>query len=110
MDKSDLLDRSGVETEEVPIRKGTVTVRGLSRYELHLGGKGTEDSGLIEARNIAYALVDPKMTLAEVREWQKVPGTAGDFNKVAEAVRRLSGLAEGAAKSDVPGDGVQPGS
>lgn len=107
MDKADLLNGGDVETGEVSTRRGTVTVRGLSRFELHLSGKGTEDTGLIEARTIAYAMVDPKMTVAEVREWQKVPGTAGDFQKVAERVRELSGLTEGAGKSAVSGDGEQ---
>lgn len=96
-------------TEQVPTSEGPVTVRGLSRYELHLSGKGTEDSGLIEARMIQYALIDPAgMTVADVRAWQRRPETAGEMQRVAEMVRDLSGLAEGAGKSALSGDGGGP--
>lgn len=92
-------------TEDVDLGDGrTVKVRGLTRYELLLNAKGTEDGTLIERRNLACCLVEPKLTQQQVEKWQKSspPNVIG---KVTDAIRRLSGLAEGARKSDVPADG-----
>lgn len=92
-------------TEDVDLGNGRkVKVRGLTRYELLLNAKGTDDANLIERRNVTCCLVEPKLSLAQVEQWQKSspPRVIG---KVTDAIRRLSGLAEGAAKSDVPGDG-----
>lgn len=103
MDKSKLLkDRITVNTTEVEIPGvGTVVVRGLSRYELLLAAKNTDDPLVIERRNISFALVDPKLTEAEVEQWQR-QSAAGEIGPVTEAIRDLSGLGEGAGKSDVP--------
>lgn len=108
MDKRALLaNRLPREEVEIP-GVGTVTIRGLSRYELHLSGKGTEDGALIEARMLAMAMVDPELSVDDVLEWQK-QAPAGELGPVTEKLRELSGLAEGAPKSGVPGDGEQPG-
>lgn len=101
MDKAALLtERLPREDVEIP-GAGTVTVRGLSRYELHMAGKGTEDAGLVERRMVAAAMVDPELTVADVEAWQKA-APAGEFKAVTEKIRDLSGLAEGADKSSVP--------
>lgn len=92
-------------TEDVEIGNGRkVKVRGLTRYELLLSAKGTDDASVVERRNLAACLVEPKLTLPQVEKWQKSspPNVIG---KVTDAIRRLSGLAEGAQKSDVSGDG-----
>jgi hypothetical protein len=92
-------------TEDVEIGGGRkVKVRGLTRYELLLSAKGTDDGALVERRNLVTCVVEPKLTLAAAEKWQKSspPNVIG---KVTDAIRRLSGLAEGAQKSDVSGDG-----
>lgn len=95
----------GNETEDVVLPGGAkVKVRGLTRYELILNAKGTEDAALIERRNLATCMVEPKLTLAQVERWQKT-SRPGDIGHVTDAIRSLSGLAEGAQKSDVPSDG-----
>lgn len=107
MDKSTLL-AARLPTDEVSIPGvGTITIRGLSRYELLLAGKGTEDAALIERRMLSYAMVDPVLTVDEVAAWQKA-SPAGELGPVTTKMRELSGLAEGAGKSAVSGDGVEP--
>jgi len=107
VDKSALL-AARLPSEEVEIPGvGTVTLRGLSRYELHLAGKGTEDPALVERRMISYAMVDPQLSVDDVEQWQKV-SPAGELGPVTEKLRELSGLAEGAAKSGVAGPGEEP--
>lgn len=77
-----------------------VRVRGLSRHELHFTGKGTEDAELIEARNVKMCLVLPELTLPQVQEWQRKSRAGGDFRALSEKIRDLSGLGEGADKSN----------
>lgn len=101
----DLFDPVGSSTEDVALSNGRlVKVRGLSRYELLLNVKGTDDALLVERRNVACCVVEPKMTEAQVEKWQKSSGPR-DIGAVTDAIRRLSGLGEGAQKSDVPSDG-----
>jgi hypothetical protein len=92
--------------EDLTLPSGkTVRVRGLSRYELMLTGKGTDDNALIERRNVAVCLVQPSMTEKQVEAWQKNSTAGGDFRALSEKIRDLSGLGEGAGKSDVDADG-----
>ena len=94
------------ETEDVELSTGRVVkVRGLTRYELLLNAKGVEDALTIERRNVATCLVAPAITEEQVQTWKKT-SRPGDIGKVTDAIRRLSGLGQGAGKSDVPGDGV----
>lgn len=108
MDKSVLLaDRLPRGEVEVP-GVGTVALRALSRYELVLAGKGTEDSALIEARLLSYTLLDPQLSVDEVRQWQR-SAPSGEVGLVVDKMRELSGLGEGADKSSVSGPGDEPG-
>lgn len=77
-----------------------VRVRGLTRIELILNGKGTEDADEIERRNVATCMLRPTMTREQVRKWQK-SSLPGDLAAVTNKIRDLSGLGEGAPKSDV---------
>lgn len=87
------------ETAEVETAGGVVVVRGLSRYEIHLGGKGTDDAAVIEARNLSYAVLDPPMTFGQAMMWIKGSKAGGDVARVSRAIRDLSGLGPGADKS-----------
>lgn len=90
------------EGEDFTLPSGKVVrVRGLSRYELIFNGKGTDDSGLIERRNVVSAVQEPKLTLPQVEAWQRSSRAGGDFKALSEAIRDLSGLGEGAQKSEV---------
>lgn len=78
----------------------TIRLRGLSRHALFFNGKGTEDSAVIETRNLVSCLVEPTMTLAQAEAFMRSAG-AGVLGEVSTKIRELSGLAEGAAKSGV---------
>lgn len=90
------------DTEDVQLSKGTVKVRGLSRQEWFFVGKTSEGDGdVAEATMLSIAMVEPAMRVKQVEAWRKRPGAATDVARVTEAVRRLTGVAEGAGKSDV---------
>ncbi len=90
------------DAEDLTLPSGKVVrVRGLSRHELMFNGKGTEDPELIERRNLVSCLVAPKLTLPQAEQWQRRGQAGGDFKALSEAIRRLSGLDEGADKSDL---------
>lgn len=92
-----------VEMRDVCLSSGkVVTVRGLTRRELLTSGHGTEDTSVMECRNVAAAMIRPSMSEAQVREWQKVSGPK-DLGLVTAAIRDLSGLGQGAEKSGVSG-------
>lgn len=100
-----LADQFSDNTRDVTLANGkTVTVRGMTRMELLLSRKGTEDAGEIERRMLAYCMVTPKMTIQQAGAWQKAT-TPMVMVPVTEAIRELSGLGEGADKSDVPAAG-----
>lgn len=80
---------------------GRVRVRGLSRDEHLWIGKGTNDAAEIERRLLSRALIAPSMTEAQVGAWQKRRGSTQDVGTVSDAVRAVSGMGEGAAKSGV---------
>jgi hypothetical protein len=103
-------DLTGGEAETTPVVLSsgkTVRVRGLSRYEYMLAGKqsqvdGETDVNLFEGLIVHYGLVEPKLSRGQVEAWQKAPGRSADFALVDEEIMRLSGLREGADKSDLP--------
>lgn len=82
-----------------------VLIRGLSRFELLANGKGTDDAGVMEIRNVASCLVAPKLTVDQAREWSRRSLAGGDFRALSEKIRELSGLGQGADKRDVPESG-----
>lgn len=91
------------DAEDVTLPTGKVVrMRGLTRHELLFNGKGADDNPLLlERRNVMSCLVQPKLTIAQVEQWQKRDRANGDFRALSEAIRRLSGLDEGADKSSV---------
>jgi hypothetical protein len=98
----DLTARVEHPTRDVTLPNGKVVkVRGLTRAELIAGGQATEDPAEVERRNVAVCLLAPRMTVAEVRRWQKLPGSVAALAAISNAIRDLSGLGEGAQKSDV---------
>lgn len=79
-----------------------VRVRGMTRFELILSGKGTEDAALIERRVVSYGLLQPEMTLDQIERWQRSTsaGRASSYAALTGKIRDLSGLGEGADKSN----------
>lgn len=117
MDKEKLLaprhdTPHGMPEDDVEIPDvGTVRIRGLNRGEVFQTQqiKGVE---AIERRILAVGMIDPELTETEVRQWQR-NSPAGEIEPVANAIRNLSGLAEGADKEayksvrDESGSGVR---
>lgn len=94
---------------------GTIRVRGLARSELMVLRKATDTEHfdgpralVIERKMLSAAMVDPTLTEAEVGRWQQA-SAAGELEPVMAKVTELSGMAEDAPKSGVPGDGDGPG-
>lgn len=86
-----------------------VRLRGLSRQELIRHGRNPDGSeaapDVIEARNIAACLIAPKLTFPAVQKWQARASAGGDFRRLSEVIRDLSGLRKGAQKSHVAAAG-----
>lgn len=110
MDKAALLTerlpRADVEIEGV----GTVTVRGLSRYELLLAGKGAEetDTATVEQKMLAMAMVDPELSVSEVAAWQRA-APAGEIQPIVMAINELSGVTKSAQKEAYKSVREEPG-
>jgi len=98
----DLIDQDPDDNaQDVTLPSGKVVrVRGLTRHELMFNGKGTDDSEVIEARNVKSCLLRPELTIHQVEQWQRRSLAGGDFKVLSEAIRDLSGMGEGADKSD----------
>lgn len=103
MDKELLFKPRLDERDVVLPAVGTVRVRGLSREEVL---SIREDRGVdFERRMLATGMVDPALTYDEAGRWMAA-ATAGEIRPVTEAILQLSGLAQGADKSGLPGDGA----
>lgn len=76
---------------------GTVRVRGLNRAEV-MQVQGVKGAAAIERLVLAFGMVDPQLTEAEVGQWQKA-APAGELEPVTEKIRELSGIGEGADKA-----------
>ncbi len=89
-------------TEDVELEDGSlVRVRGLTRYEIQLHGKGDPDSTTVEARNLAACIVEPKLSVEQVKAWSARCAAGGDVATVSRRIHDLSGLGERADKSNV---------
>lgn len=84
-------------TETVPLSGGDeVEVRGLSRGEAAECGE-IESADEVECLALHYGLVNPALTVDEVREWRR-NDESGEVQKVVDVVQRLSGTAPGQGK------------
>jgi hypothetical protein len=98
------MDKSALTTPRVPTGEveipgvGTITIRGLTRFELLLAGKTSgEDSVVMERKMLAFAMVDPEMSEKDAEEWQKA-SPAGELAPVVAKVNELSGIGHEAQK------------
>lgn len=92
--------------DDVILARGKVRVRGMSRLEVmamdDLKAKGIlADAAAGERFMLARVMVAPKMTEAQIEQWQGEPA-GGDMEAVTAKVAELSGLGKGAEKSGVP--------
>ena len=79
----------------------TVSVRALTRDEV-LESQRRGDPAERDNFIVATGMTDPKLTEEEVAAWA-AEADAGDLVAVTDRIAELSGLAQGAGKSGVPG-------
>lgn len=78
----------------------TVRVRSLTRAEHLALGKGDPGPGEIEARMVAKGLVEPRLSVGAVMQWQE-SARSSVLKEISDEIRDLSGFGQGADKSDV---------
>lgn len=104
--KEDLLrDRFGIQDYELE-GLGVVRIRSVSR-EMVLGMRGLDPPLTAlqqEQRVVSAAMVEPKMSEADVAAWQKA-SSAGEMEPLAAAIMKLSGLGKDAQKDAVKSPG-----
>lgn len=100
MDKNTLIkSRAAFQTAEVEVAGGSVKVRALTRAEV-LDVRGlSKDPAKFERRLLSYAMVEPKLTEAEVKLWQE-NSTVTEIEDVTDKVMELSGLKDRAERAD----------
>lgn len=95
LDKAALMGAAEIPSGPIlfEVAGGLVEVRALTRHEaLDVGTE--EDIPERDVLMLNLGLVDPKMSMQDVREWQKRPGQAGVIEDVSQAIGQLSGMAE----------------
>jgi hypothetical protein len=95
-----LARKLGQRVVELPDGSGTVTVRALNRREA-LTVSEINDVYERDAYMLSVGIVDPVMTIDDVKTWGEADGT-GPIEFVSRAIGELSGMVEGAGKSSVP--------
>lgn len=92
IDRDQLLAHARVLPEhDVETPAGTVRVRALSRAEVLSLAPLAGDAQEIEVRVVAWGLIDPALSVDEVRDWQKA--TTGEaITAISDAVAKLSGM------------------
>lgn len=91
-----LKGRSGQEDIEIE-GVGTVRVRPLTRGEALQVADKPLDAAEMERKIIAWGLVEPALSEADIKAWQD-SSPAGDIQTVVDAIVRLSGMEKHAAK------------
>ncbi|HEY0700297.1 MAG TPA: hypothetical protein VGD43_21140 [Micromonospora sp.] len=92
MDKDALFRPRCPETDVELPGVGAVRVRGLTRAEVLQISKGANAGQDMEAQALSWALVDPQLTVDEVKRLFEV-ATFGEIQALNEAVNELSGIA-----------------
>lgn len=82
--------------EPVELSDGEVVVRGLSRGEASAVGK-LDDQDEVECLALHLGLVDPVMSVDDVRLW-RAQDESGEIQKVVDVIQRMSGTAPGQGK------------
>ena len=96
VDKSLLLAARNYDTEDVAIAGfGNIRIRPLTRAEVLSHGSAAEKHGLMhaEAMMIATAVVEPKLSVEDVKRWQRI-SAAGEIEPLTDAIMRVSAMTE----------------
>jgi len=96
LDKSALLAARDYDTADVHIAGfGVVRIRPLTRAEVLNHGQQAEKKGVLhaEAMMISTAIVEPSMTVDEVKRWQRI-SAAGEIEPLTDEIMRISAMTE----------------
>lgn len=101
----DDLTACGDGAEDLTLPSGKVVrVRGLSRFEWFLVGKKANDhdgdGGVAETLLLKMGLVAPELSETQADRWRKQPGAGPDVAAASNKIRALTGVGEGADKSN----------
>ena len=89
--KSRLLNRTGLPEKDIELEGfGVLRVRALSRAEAMLV-QNEPNAMAKDRKTIEFGLLDPKMTNAEIKQWQMI-SPAGELETVTDAIGELSGV------------------
>lgn len=94
MDKAQLFEPRLPEADVELPGVGTIRVRGLNRGE-GLALQKIEDLGERDRHMIAMGVIDPQLSVSEVKRWSEA-APVGELERVSDAIARLSGMLEGA--------------
>lgn len=88
---------------------GWVRVRAMNRGEVMHSNKLNETKGqlALEQYVLSSCMLAPQMTEADIADWQ-TGSAAMECQPVLRKINELSGIRQGAQKSDVPSDGERP--
>jgi hypothetical protein len=93
----ELLFKPRLEEDDVDLPGvGTVRVRAMNRDEAMTTQK-IEDIKQRDLHIIAIGMVDPRLSVSEVRRWAEA-SPAGELESVSRRIAQLSGMLAGAAK------------
>lgn len=98
-----MLDKALLLTARLPEGEHEIPGVGVVRFRALTRGEALQIVGVelpydeMERRLLSMALVDPVLTTEEVRAWQQA-SPAGELEPICEAIQKLSGLEEAAAK------------
>lgn len=86
-----------LEEDDVEFAPGKwVRVREITRNELNAcAGNGKKSNLQIEQEILVTAMVEPRMTIEQIKRFSRRHG-AGKVGKIADKIRDMSGLGEGA--------------
>lgn len=111
VDKAALLAGGQLPEDDVDMPGvGTIRVRGLNRAEA-MAVQAANGTAATERKILAFGMVEPELTEAEVGQWQKA-SLAGAIEVVSRKIAALSGMLDDSAKEAVKtfregsGDGV----
>lgn len=99
VNKEDLFKVALPEDEVEVEGLGTFKVRGLTRAEVLLVRQGKKETDFVgmECALLVHGLVEPKLTAAEVAQWQR-SRPSSEVQLVSDRIAQLSGLTQTAPK------------
>lgn len=100
MDKN-LLFKATLPERDVEIEGiGTIKIRSLSRAQA-IDVADAKGAAAMERLILHHGMVDPAMSVADVKRWQEASPAMGPANQVLEAITELSGMNTDAEKEAV---------